>query len=292
MVARGRPGPANRGSAIADLLTPTEIRRLLHAYGLAPRRAAGQHFVVDQNVVRRIVAAAGIAPDDVVLEVGAGLGSLTLALAEAAARVVALEIDSGLVRALHEVVGDRENVEVVHGDALRVELGSLVAGGQARLVANLPYNVATPVVIRALCDPAITDLFVMVQREVGERWSARCGDPSWSGVTVKIGLLAHAEIVFSVPKTVFYPVPSVDSVMVRMRRRPEAPPPERRERLFWLVDAAFAHRRKTLRNNLRVLLANDALEYAARQAGIDLAARAETLEVADVERLEAAIERA
>lgn len=235
------------------------------------------------------MAAADLAPDDLVLEVGAGLGSLTLGLADAVARVVAVEIDSGFVTALEEVLGDRPNVEIVHADALRVSLGELVGGGPARLVANLPYNVATPLVIHALCDPAVSDLFVMVQREVGERWSAPVGDPARSGVSLKIALLAHAEVVFTVPRTVFHPVPNVDSVMVRILRRPDAPDPVRRDALFRLVDVAFGQRRKTLRNTLRPLAEPAALAAAAEQAGVDLGARAETLEVEAVERLEAAL---
>jgi hypothetical protein len=138
------------------LLTPTDVRRLLDEHGLAPRKAAGQNFVVDPNTVRRIVAASGIGADDVVLEIGPGLGSLTLGLAERARRVVAVEIDAGLVAAIGAVVADLEHVEVVHADALRTDLGSLVAGGPARLVANLPYNVATPLVVHALEDPAVS----------------------------------------------------------------------------------------------------------------------------------------
>ncbi len=274
-----------RGGAIAELLTPSEVRRLLGTHGLAPRRSAGQNFVVDGNTVRRIVEAAGIAPGDTVVEIGPGLGSLTLALAEVADRVVAVEIDAGLVGALAEVVGTHDNVEIVHGDALRLGLGELTGNTPARMVANLPYNVATPLVIRALTDPVIRDLFVMVQREVGERWCAPVGDPARSGVTVKIGLLAHAEVVLTIPRTVFYPAPNVDSVMVRLRRRPGAPEPERRQRMFEVVEAAFGQRRKTLRNTLRPVAAPAVLEAAAGAAGIDLGRRAETLEIDEVERL-------
>jgi len=215
---------------VGELITPSKARSLLDAHGLAPRRAAGQHLLVDPNVVRRIVTAARLSPGDVVVEIGPGLGSLTVALAEAAARVVAVEVDAGFVRALREVVGDLDDVEVVHADASKVRLGDLVEGGPARLVANLPYNLATQLVFHALDDPAIADLFVMVQREVGERWCAPVGDPVRSGVTVRLGVIAQAETVFTVPRTVFHPVPNVDSVMVRIVGRPDAPDPERRRR--------------------------------------------------------------
>jgi 16S rRNA (adenine1518-N6/adenine1519-N6)-dimethyltransferase len=273
------------------LLTPTQVRRLLREHGLAPRKAAGQNFVVDPNSVRRIVAAAALAPDDTVIEVGPGLGSLTIALAGAVSRVVAIEIDAGLVAALRDVLGDRPDVEVVHADALAVRFGDLV-DGRARLVANLPYNVATPIVMHALEDPAVTDLFVMVQREVGERWSAQPGHPLYAGVSCRIGLVAVAEVTLTIPRTVFLPVPNVDSVMVRITRRPDAPRSADRDRLFRLVEIAFAHRRKTLRNNLRALAAPDVLAAAADEACIDLGARAETLAPADVVRLDAALRRA
>jgi 16S rRNA (adenine1518-N6/adenine1519-N6)-dimethyltransferase len=245
---------------------------------------------VDPNTVRRIVAAAEISPDDVVVEIGPGLGSLTLGLAEVARRVVAVEIDAGLVRALAETVGHLDNVEVVHADALALDLGALV-GEPSRLVANLPYNVATPLVMRALADDGVRDLFVMVQREVGERWCARPGDPLHAGVSVKIALVADAEVVLRIPRSVFLPVPNVDSVMVRLTRRAQAPTPEERARLFDLVEIAFAQRRKTLRNNLRVVYAEPVITAAAAEAGIDLGARAETLGAAEVGRLAAALDR-
>ena len=265
------------------------MRRLLHEHGLAPRKAAGQNFVVDPNTVRRIVRESGVGPGDVVLEVGPGVGSLTLALADAASRVVAVEIDAGLVEVVRDVVADRGRVEVVHADALRADLGALVGGGPARLVANLPYNLATPIVVHALEEPAVSELFVMVQREVGERWGARVGDRRYSGLSLKLALLAEVEVVFTISRNVFFPVPNVDSVMVRLRRLPEAPPPDRRERCFRLVELAFSQRRKTLRNTLRELGEPEQLERIATEAGVDLGARAETLSVDDLLRLEAAV---
>ncbi len=266
-----------------SLLTPTDVRRLLDAHGLAPRRSAGQNFVIDANTVRKIVRDAEVDEDDVVLEVGPGLGSLTLGLATVARRVVGVEIDAGLVRALEEVVGALPNVEIVHADALDVDLGAAVGGGPARLIANLPYNIATPLVMRALGEPAVSDLFVMVQREVGQRWTARPGDEQYGGVSVKVRLAAEARIVAHVPRTVFHPVPNVDSVTVAIGRRSDAPPLEERRAVHRVVDAAFGHRRKTLRNALRSL-ADDAGERLER-AGIDPGARAEELDVAEFRRL-------
>lgn len=253
------------------------MRRLLDAHGLAPRKAAGQNFVVDPNTVRRIVAASGVSGADTVLEIGPGLGSLTLGLAEVARRVVAVEVDAGLVRALRETVGHLAHVEVVHADALRTRLGALVDDGPAPLVANLPYNVATPLLMHALDDAAVGDVFVMVQREVGERWCAGPGAPLRAAVSVKVDLLARAEVALRIPRTVFHPVPNVDSVMVWVRRRPDAPTGERRRWTFTVVDAAFAQRRKTLRNNLRSLVEPRALAEAAEATGVDLGLRAEAL---------------
>ena len=271
------------------LLTPTDIARLLADHGLAPRRSAGQNFVVDPNTVRRIVASAGLSADDEVLEIGPGLGSLTLGLAEAVRMVTAVEIDAGFVAALAEVLAGVDNVEVVHADALAADLEEVVAGRPVRVVANLPYNVATPLLFRLLATPAVVDAYLMVQREVGERWQARPGDPLYAGVSAKLALLAQVRVELSIPRAVFHPVPNVDSVMVRVTRRPDAPDPATYRRLAALIDAAFAQRRKTLRNTLRAVADGDRLTAAAEAAGIDLGARAETLDVTAIQRLDAAL---
>ena len=260
---------------MTPLLTPSAAREILGRHGLATRKRDGQHLLVDPNTVRRIVTAAQLDAADVVLEVGPGIGSLTLALAEAVDRVVAVEIDAGFVAALADVLADVDGVEVVHADALAVDLAGLVGGGPARLVANLPYNVATPIVIETLASGAFRDAFVMVQREVGERWAARPGDATYSGVSAKLGMLADVEIALHIPRSVFLPVPNVDSVMVRLLRRADAPDPERFTRIAAVVDAAFAQRRKTLRNTLKMLASTEDLEVAAAAAGIDLSGRAE-----------------
>ncbi len=266
------------------------MARLLADHGLAPRKTDGQNFLIDPNTVRRIVAAAHLAPDEQVLEIGPGLGSLTLGLAAAVRRVVAVEIDAGLIRALHQTVGHLDTVEVVHADALRTDLTGLIAAGPARVVANLPYRTATPLLFHALASPAVSDLLVMVQREVGERWAASVGDASYGAVSVKLALVAHVELALTIPRTVFYPAPRVDSVMVRVTRRADAPSPQRLERLSRLVDAAFSARRKTLRNTLAAVATRDELAVAAARAGVDLGARAETLTAGDIVALDAALE--
>ncbi len=259
-----------------NLLRPRDIRRLLDAYGLAPRKAAGQNFVVDANIVRRIVNEANLTANDVVLEIGPGLGSLTLALAQRVRRVVAIEIDAGLAAAVRDVVAPFPHVDVVHADALDADIAELV-GDRCRVVANLPYNVATPIVMHLLASDAVDDLFVMVQREVGERWAAQPGNPLRAAISAKLDVLATVTPAFAVPRTVFYPTPNVDSVMVRITRRAEAPRGAARDALFALIEQAFAQRRKTLRNNLRTIAPEDVLAASARQVGIDLGDRAERL---------------
>jgi 16S rRNA (adenine1518-N6/adenine1519-N6)-dimethyltransferase len=269
------------------LLTPATAQAVLDRYGLATRRRDGQHLLVDPNTVRRIVAAAELDPDDVVLEVGPGIGSLTLGLADAVRRVVTVELDAGFVTALHDVLAtaDVTNVEVVHGDALAIDLPGLVGGGPARLVANLPYNVATAIVVEALASGAFDGVFVMVQREVGERWAARAGQPAYSGVSAKLGVLATVTVTLRIPRGVFLPIPNVDSVMVRLDRLPDAPDTAGFARIARVVDTAFAQRRKTLRNTLRDLGDAAVVAGALGDAGVDPGARPETLDPAAFVRL-------
>ncbi len=231
------------------------------------------------------MAAAGLQPSDTVLEFGPGFGSLTFAMADAARRVVAVEIDAGFVEVLAERAGARSDVEVIHADALQVDLAELLAGETGRLVANLPYNVATPLLMHALACPGVEDAFVMVQREVGERWAADPGDTLRAGISVKLDLMAEARIAFAVPRTVFLPVPKVDSVMVKVTRRIDAPIGEELAMAVAVVEAAFAQRRKTLRNNLRRFVAPEPLQEATATVGIDLSQRAETVPTAAFRRL-------
>jgi 16S rRNA (adenine1518-N6/adenine1519-N6)-dimethyltransferase len=266
-------------------LSGADVRRLLDTYGLAPSRARGQNFVVDPNTVRRIARLAGVGADDRVVEIGAGLGSLTLALAETGAAVTAIEVDSGLVPALRSVV-EPAGVTVVEGDALRLDWSSLLGGEGWILVANLPYNVATPLVADLLDGvPAITRMLVMVQREVAERLAAGAGDDAYGAVSVKVAYWATAKVVGRVPATVFHPVPNVESALVRIDRRP-APavgPEVDPEWLFRLVRTGFGQRRKMLRRSLAKLVPAEAFVAA----GIRPEARAEELAVEDWGRLAA-----
>lgn len=266
-----------------------DIAQLLSAHGLRPSRALGQNFVADPNTVRRIARLAGLSPGDRVLEIGAGLGSLTLALAETGAHVVAVETDRHLVPVLRSVV-EAAGVEVVEGDALTLDVASLLAErgpGPWNLVANLPYNVATPLVLRTLTQVAsVTRLLVMVQREVGERMAAAAGESGYGAVSVRVAYFARAEVVGRVPASVFIPRPRVESVLVRLVRHPAPavdPALVSYERLDTVVRAGFGQRRKMLRRALAGVVDPDAFA----RAGIRPEARAEELDVAAWGRLAA-----
>ncbi|MEP7201897.1 MAG: 16S rRNA (adenine(1518)-N(6)/adenine(1519)-N(6))-dimethyltransferase RsmA [Ilumatobacteraceae bacterium] len=246
-------------------------------HGLAPRRNLGQNFVVDANIVRKIARLADVGPDDHVVEIGAGLGSLTMALAETGATITAIEIDHGIAGALREVVADLENVTVLEDDALRLDWKStLAAAPRWVLVANLPYNVATPLV----CDlldfvPQVQRMLVMVQREVAERLCAPAGSDAYGAVSVKVKYWATSRIAGTVPASVFLPRPKVESALADIRRRPspavDVPP----EPLFQLVRTAFGQRRKMLRRSLADVVAPEVFEVA----GIDAQRRPEELDV-------------
>jgi len=273
-------------------LTRSQLLALLAEHGIRPSRALGQNFVADPNTVRRIARLAGVGPGDRVVEIGAGLGSLTLALADTGAAVTAVEIDRHLVPILRSVVaaaGTGANppgatVEVVEGDALRLDWNALLGDSTWTLVANLPYNVATPLVADLLDGvPNIRRMLVMVQREVGERLAARPGDDAYGAVSVKVAYWARASVVGRVPPTVFVPQPRVESALVEIVRRPEPAVGAPYDRLFQLVRAGFATRRKMLRRALAGLIDPAAFEAA----GIAPEARAEELDVAAWGRLAA-----
>jgi 16S rRNA (adenine1518-N6/adenine1519-N6)-dimethyltransferase len=257
------------------------VRELLTRRGLAPRRDLGQNFVADPNTVRRIAHLAAVGPGDRVVEIGAGLGSLTLALAETGAAVTAVEVDHGLVAALRDVVADVPTVDVVEADATSLDWDALLgAGNRWVLVANLPYNVATPLVCDLLDGvPAIERMLVMVQREVAERLAAAPGSAAYGAVSVKVAYWARARIVGDVPATVFVPRPNVASALVEIVRRP--PPDVAPEALFPLVRAAFGQRRKMLRRSLAGVVSAE--QFVA--AGVVETARPEALALDEWVRL-------
>jgi 16S rRNA (adenine1518-N6/adenine1519-N6)-dimethyltransferase len=260
-------------------LPPGALRALARRHGVRPKKSLGQHFLVEPALARRIAQLAGVGPEDRVLEVGAGLGSLTVVLAATGATVIAVEIDRRLIPPLKEVTARLPRVRVVRADAMRVSWGSVLEGEPWVLVANLPYNVAVPVVLRALEEePRIRRMLVMVQREVGERLAARPGDEQFGAVSLRVAYRAEASVVRRVRPTVFWPVPGVESVLVRLERRDTPPVDADEGTLFDVVNEAFGQRRKTMRNALvRLGVAADAAAGILERCGLDPRSRPEEL---------------
>ena len=249
---------------------------MLSEIGVRPRKSLGQNFVADPNLVRRIARLAQIDPGERVIEIGAGLGSLTLALVEAGAHVTAIEIDPLLANKLRDIV-DPSRVQVIEADAMRVDWSRLVAPtDHITLVANLPYNIATPLIADLLDDvPGIHRMIVMVQREVARRLVAHVGDDDYGIPSVKIAYWADAKIVGAVPPDVFVPRPNVESAIVCVERRPAPIENVEVDAVFKLVRAGFGQRRKMLRRSLAGLA--DIVQL--RAAGIGPEQRAEEIDV-------------
>jgi 16S rRNA (adenine1518-N6/adenine1519-N6)-dimethyltransferase len=261
--------------------TRAEVTDLLGRHGLHPRKALGQHFLVDPNITAKIVATAGVTPGRQVVEVGAGTGTLTAALAAEGARVLAFEIDRSLAPVLGEVLDGVDNVELRWVDVTMVDLAAELGPGEWWMVANLPYNVGTSVVLDVLRRvPRVTRLVVMVQHEVGERLAASPGDRRYGLPSVVVGLHGTVRTAFKVPPQVFVPAPRVGSVVVAIDRRPA---PALSEEAIALARAAFGRRRKMLRASLAAVLAEPETVLAA--AGIDPTRRAEELAPGDYARL-------
>ncbi len=314
-------------------LGPADVRRLADRLGVRPTKTLGQNFVHDAGTVRRVVRAAGVVPGDFVLEVGPGLGSLTLALLEAGAHVTAVEIDAVLAAALPDTVATFlpeavSRLAVLHADALRIPGpaalpvpeslradgdratappdgdhattppdGDRAAAPSARhaptptkLVANLPYNVATPVLLTLLeVLPDLTDVLVMVQAEVADRLAEPPGSRTYGAPTAKVAWYGTADRAGSISRTVFWPVPNVDSALVRITRTAPPETTATRSEVFEVIDAAFAQRRKTLRAALAEWAGGAAeAERLLRAAGIDPARRGETLHIREFARIAAA----
>ncbi len=287
----GRPGEQRDHGAGVSLLTAGDVRELAGRLGVRPTKTLGQNFVVDANTVRRIVRVAGLEPGDVVVEVGPGLGSLTLALLEVVDRVVAVEIDPVLAAELPATVAARArpgtSLEVVLADAVTVT--DLPGPAPTALVANLPYNVAVPVLLSMLARfPSLRHGLVMVQSEVADRLVAGPGSRTYGIPSVKTAWYAQARRAGAVPPPVFWPVPRVDSGLVAFTRQPPPRTTATREEVFAVVDAAFAQRRKTLRAALAGWAGSaPGAERALRAAGVDPAARGEQLDVAAFARIAA-----
>jgi 16S rRNA (adenine1518-N6/adenine1519-N6)-dimethyltransferase len=263
---------------------------LAERYDVRPTKQRGQNFVIDANTVRRIARAADLEPKDVVLEVGPGLGSLTLAMLDRASRVTAVEVDPVLAAALPETISTfapdfADRVAVVEADALRIT--ELPGEPPTALVANLPYNVAVPVLLHLLATfPSITKVLVMVQSEVADRLAAGPGSKVYGVPSLKAAWYADVRRAGVVGRSVFWPAPNVDSGLVAMSRREPPSTSATRDQVFAVVDAAFAQRRKTLRQALSRLAGSAAAAQAVLvAAGIDPAARGEQLTIEDFARI-------
>ncbi|GLU46924.1 16S rRNA (adenine(1518)-N(6)/adenine(1519)-N(6))-dimethyltransferase RsmA [Nocardiopsis ansamitocini] len=277
-------------SAEARLLTPVDVRRLAERLGVRPTKTLGQNFVIDAGTVRRIVRVSGVGSDDVVVEVGPGLGSLTLALLPHVRRVTAVEIDTALAAALPATVaahapGLADRLDVVTADALRVT--ELPGPAPTALVANLPYNIAVPVVLHLLeLLPSLERGLVMVQSEVADRLAAGPGSRTYGSPSAKAAWYADVRRAGAIGRNVFWPAPNVDSGLVELVRRPAPTTTATRQEVFAVVDAAFAQRRKTLRAALAGWAGSaPAAETALRAAGVDHRTRGEALDITAFARI-------
>lgn len=287
-------GPLRDAPGFRNLASPRATREILTRFDFRPRKSLGQHFLVDQNVLRRIVGAASICDGDIILEVGPGIGTLTVALAEKAAEVVAIERDLRLEPVLAETLGGLSNVRIIWEDALSVDLRELPAMPN-KVVSNLPYQIATPL-ISTLVEgyPEIGLYVVMIQREVGRRMLAEPGGKDYGVFSVKLRYFCDVEKVADVSARVFLPQPEVGSAVIRIKRLPEprvsvSDPGH----LFRVVRASFAQRRKTIKRALAGALgrAVDEVTAALEEAGIDGERRGETLSLSEFARLSEALAR-
>lgn len=269
----------------SDLLGATVVRELAGKLGITPTKKLGQNFVIDPNTVRFIVEQARVKNSDVVLEVGPGLGSLTLGLIAPAAHVIAVEIDKRLAAELPTTVlrfapSHKDKLTVIEADALRITPEELGGFAPTSIVANLPYNIAVPVLLHLLeVLPSVKNVLVMVQKEVADRMCAGPGSRTYGIPSVKVRWYGHAEPAGNIGKNVFWPAPHVDSGLVRISIEPHSGD---REHVFTVIDSCFAHRRKTLRAGLADFIGSPSLaEKALRAANIDPSARAEQLQLSD-----------
>lgn len=283
-----------------DIATPSRTKEIIRKHGFSFKKSLGQNFLIDMNIMRRIVDAAELDEHTGALEIGPGIGALTEQLAKKASRVTAVEIDNRLIPILHEVMEPYPNVSVVHGDVLKVDLHALFQDRfqeveRVSVVANLPYYVTTPIMMKLLEERLpLKNIVVMIQKEVAERMAASPGGKEYGSLSVAVQYYCEPEIVCTVPHTVFIPQPNVESAVIRLKVREEPPVRVSDEALFFeVVQASFAQRRKTLWNNLKArynqLMGTEALQEALEEAQIEPSRRGETLSLDEYARLSEAI---
>lgn len=280
-----------------DIATPVRTRGILERYGFSFKKSLGQNFLIDTNVLKRIVEFAEIKEDTGAIEIGPGIGALTEQLARSSKKVVAFEIDQRLLPILAETLSEYSNVKVIHQDILKADVKKVIAEefqdmDDIMVVANLPYYVTTPIILKILEDQLpIRGIVVMLQKEVAERISAKPGTKDYGSLSIAIQYYTKAEIVMTVPKTVFVPQPNVDSAVIRLTRR-EGPAVQVKDESFFfrIIRMSFAQRRKTLLNNLTSQLPNGKqkkaeIVAALQESGIDPIRRGETLSLEEFARL-------
>ena len=274
------------------LYSPSQVREVLDRYGFTFSKGLGQNFLIDGNIVRKIVRSADIGKDDYVLEIGPGMGTLTEELALNAKKVIALEIDERLRPVLAETLDPYDNVEVVYGDVLKLPLREIIeekCGGQpVKVVANLPYYVTTPIIGRLIEENLpLKSISVMVQKEVADRMAAKPHTKDYGSLTLFVGFYTEPQIMMKVPKTVFMPQPKIDSSVIRLNVKKDLPDTNR-DSYFKLVRAAFSKRRKTLINALSTYgleADKEEIREALKRAGIEETIRGEDLHMDDYIRL-------
>ncbi len=274
------------------LYSPNKIKETLDRYGFKFSKSLGQNFLIDGNVVRKIVKEAGITKEDYVLEIGPGMGTLTEELALNAKKVVAVELDRKLLPILDETLNGYDNVEIVYGDILEIDIKKLIeeklGGGPVKLVANLPYYVTTPIIGKLLEeDLNLESISVMVQKEVAERMESKPGSKSYGSLSVFVNFYTTPKVVVKVPKTVFMPQPKIDSAVIKLELKKSLPDIDR-DKFFNVVKAAFSKRRKTIINSLSTFgfdLEKEQIRQALEKVGIKPEERAENISIEDFIKL-------
>lgn len=280
-----------------DIATPSRTKDILARHGFSFKKSLGQNFLIDPNILHRITETAGLTKKTGVIEIGPGIGALTEHLARAAGKVVAFEIDQRLLPILDETLAPYDNVKVIHGDVLKADVKQVVAEefqgfDELMVVANLPYYVTTPIIMKLLEDKVpVTGFVVMLQKEVGDRISAKPSTKDYGSLSIAVQYYTEPSIAFIVPKTVFMPPPNVDSAIIKLDVRTEPAVAVKDETFFFTVTrAAFAQRRKTIQNNLLNGLPSgkerkEAVLAALEEAGVEPSRRGETLSLAEFARL-------
>ncbi len=287
------------------LYSPTAVKLMQNRFGVQASKSLGQNFLVDGNIVDKIIEGAEIGPDDLVLEIGPGMGVLTAAAAQEAAKVLAVEIDKRLIPVLQETLGPYENVTVIQGDVLKTDLEALIQNAQeergnpfsgVKIIGNLPYYITTPIIMGILETfgptlgraPGGLQCVFMVQKEVAVRMAAGPGGKDYGALSVAVTYYSEPELVVDVPREVFLPRPAVDSAVICLKVRPEKPVEVQDEKLFFaVVKAGFGQRRKTLLNSLTGLrgLEKSVISEVLESVGIDGIRRAETLTIEEFARI-------